>query len=213
MGTQQGRGRRQSKPLKRSTETRRVKKTIWVFTEGKKTEPDYVRALKQLDHIRENTTIAVEIARDHVVPYPLVQRALSKTGVEDVDEVWCLFDVESPQKPPRLREAIQLAEQSGVRIAVSNPCFELWLLLHDRAVSGHLTTSQAEKHAQDLLGVDGKNIVDPSTLIGRKAKARERAVRLRAGHDSAGTMFPDDNPSTTVDMFVESVERAATTSD
>jgi hypothetical protein len=189
-----------------------MRKTVWVFTEGRKTEPDYVRALKQLDHVRESTSIEMEIARDHVVPYPLVQKALAKAGVDDVDEVWCLFDVESPQAHPRLREAIELAEQGGVRVAVSNPCFEVWLLLHDRAVSGNLTTSQAEKHAQDLLGVDGKNIVDPSALIGRRAEAGRRAVRLRAGHQSAGTRFPDDNPSTTVDLFVESVERAATTS-
>ncbi|MFI2363727.1 RloB domain-containing protein [Promicromonospora sp. NPDC019610] len=144
MGAQRGRGRRPSKPLTRRAGTRRLKKTIWVFTEGKKTEPDYVRALKQLDHVRESTSIVVEIARDHVVPFPLVQKALAKAGADDVDEVWCLFDVESPTSHPRLREA--------------------------------------------------------------------RAARLRAGHESAGTTIPDDNPSTTVDQFVEAVERAATTS-
>lgn len=42
------------------------------------------------------------------------------------DEVWCVIDVDEFDIEPTVR----LAKESGVRLAVSNPCFELWLFLH-----------------------------------------------------------------------------------
>ncbi len=43
------------------------------------------------------------------------------------DAVWCVCDVD---QHPKIREAIKLAEQKGVKMAISNPSFEFWLVLH-----------------------------------------------------------------------------------
>lgn len=47
----------------------------------------------------------------------------------DQDEYWAVFDVDQ-QKPHSLADAAQIAKSRSYRLAGSNPCFELWLLLH-----------------------------------------------------------------------------------
>ena len=49
------------------------------------------------------------------------------------DEVWCVHDVDDH---PRLDEARIMARDNDISLAVSNPCFELWLLLHFREDPG-----------------------------------------------------------------------------
>ena len=44
------------------------------------------------------------------------------------DSVWCVYDVDDHP----LHEAREMAEANGIETAVSNPSFELWLLLHFR---------------------------------------------------------------------------------
>jgi hypothetical protein len=46
---------------------------------------------------------------------------------DDIDEVWCTVDAEDV---PDLRAMANYAVEAGVELAVSNPCFETWLLLH-----------------------------------------------------------------------------------
>ncbi len=45
------------------------------------------------------------------------------------DERWLVIDVDR-QRGQFLDEATQVARESGYGLAISNPCFELWLLLH-----------------------------------------------------------------------------------
>lgn len=42
------------------------------------------------------------------------------------DEIWCVADVDEYD----IGAAATAATRSGVELAVSNPCFEVWLLLH-----------------------------------------------------------------------------------
>ena len=60
------------------------------------------------------------------------------------DEVWCVFDVDDH---PGINDAQQMARASGIKLAISNPCFELWLLLHFREPPG----AQDRHTIQDML--------------------------------------------------------------
>jgi hypothetical protein len=42
-------------------------------------------------------------------------------------QVWCVFDVDTHET---LQAAVIEARRNSIRIAVSNPCFEIWLLWH-----------------------------------------------------------------------------------
>jgi hypothetical protein len=54
---------------------------------------------------------------------------------ERFDEVWCVVDVDDHTHLPAARE---LARREGISLAVSNPCFELWALLHFEDQRAHL---------------------------------------------------------------------------
>jgi hypothetical protein len=73
------------------------------------------------------------------------------------EEVWVVFDTEGPQNAARIqraREAVEEAGRLGFRTAVSNPCFEYWLLLHFEQTRKHFHNGDAvcrnlEKHIKD----------------------------------------------------------------
>lgn len=125
------------RPLKRKVATRRPRKTLVVFCEGERTEPEYLDALKRQPSVRDVAAVdlRVETGQSGSVPRTLVAMATEAhtRAVEEeaeIDEFWCVFDVEWPRNHPGLEEAIQRARTNGINLAVSNPCFELWLVLH-----------------------------------------------------------------------------------
>ena len=137
---------RPPKSLKRRVETRPELKTVIVFCEGQVTEPDYLNGLMRLPELRQSTSLTVQIAEQHGMPRTLVESAIKQkrqSGAE-LDECWCLFDAESPQHHPYLVESVnRAAETPGVHVAVSNPCFEVWLLMHFTDVARYLSTKEA----------------------------------------------------------------------
>ncbi|MFH9477114.1 RloB family protein [Streptomyces anulatus] len=121
---------------------------VYIFTEGEVTEPEYI------DIILKNGTLAKpgQSVQHHIEnpnaegkhrkPYGMVQDALrtlrkvereaKAAGLDrekdwNYPQVWVLFDRDDH---PNIREARQLADKEGIRIAYSHPCFELWRLLH-----------------------------------------------------------------------------------
>lgn len=197
---------RRSTSLTRRTATRRERRTIVVFTEGVGSEPDYVNALKRASGVREKTAIDLQVDPRHGVPMTLVEHAVERTRDDEVDECWCVFDVEWPQNHPGLREALALAERHGVRVAVSNPCFELWLILHFADHTAHVSTETAERMSRRLEGREGKRI-DGERYMEHRATAAARAESLTRRHERDGTTFPDDNPSSSMGALLAAVER------
>lgn len=198
------RGPRRSDDLRRRRPTRNRKKTVVVFCEDEKTEPDYLKALKQVAEVREHVSIRIKGGQGQ--PMPLVERAIRFRGeAADVDEYWCVFDVEAPTPHPRVREAIQRATANGLHVAVSNPCFELWLLLHCGDRTAYLTTGQAKDAWAAAAATTPR--LDPWCVAAR-ADAVSRARRLAERHGADRESTPDDNPSSTVYLLVESVEQS-----
>jgi hypothetical protein len=75
-----------------------------------------------------NPAVMVRHAPDPIAPAHLIAMADEYRGrhPDDVDEAWVLLDGEDLDWP-----AVRAhADEAGVRLGVSNPCFELWLLMH-----------------------------------------------------------------------------------
>ena len=188
------------------------RRTFLVFCEGEKTEPDYLKALKR--ELGKQVSVSVEIQVDPgthgSAPLTLVEAAAEARERADyelgeVDEVWCIFDVEQPVNHPKLNEAVALAQTSGVKVAISNPCFELWLLLHFQDQSAPLDTKPAQRALENLGGIDDKTI-DGSKYMSLRDQATRRARLLVDRHKGNGTEFPNDNPSSGMFRFLEAVE-------
>jgi hypothetical protein len=71
-----------------------------------------------------------------VVDYALKYRDLAQ---DDYDQVWCVLDVDDFD----FTKALLTAEREGINLAISNPCFEVWLLLHHREIAMPLSGAVA----------------------------------------------------------------------
>jgi len=120
--------------LKRRVAFRSPKIRITVVCEGKLTEPEYLTKLAR--HCGALITIDLIIERAAGVPMSVVDRAIQllpkkRVGKMDSfserDQIWAVFDQD---EHPRVAEAINKAETAGILVGYSNPCFELWLVLH-----------------------------------------------------------------------------------
>ena len=110
---------------------------ILCVTDGE-TERDYFTAFRT--HCK-NPRVEIDFVAAAGVPRTLVERARDEKKSANLrareerdanlsyDEVWCIFDIDSH---PKVKDAIKMALDNGLRVAVSNECFELWLLLHFR---------------------------------------------------------------------------------
>jgi hypothetical protein len=181
------------------------RKTIVVFCEGVASEPDYINGLKRLPGVRGSTTINIEIDPQQGVPLTLVKRAVERNNDDEVDECWCVFDVEWPRNHPHLKQAIGLAAKHGVRVAVSNPCFELWLILHFEDQTAFMDTASAERKSRTIDGRVGKRI-DASLYMEQRHVAAERAASLAIRHAQNQSLFPHDNPSSAMHDLLAAIE-------
>lgn len=197
--------RRGGKSLKRVAEKRPELRTVVVFTEGKNSEPDYINGLKADPAIVNGVALNLQVHPEHGVPLTLVDLAVACAEDPEVDECWCLFDVEWPKNHPNLHRAIDRAKAHGIKLAISNPCFELWLILHHRDYGKFSNSDDTERLSRRLDGRSGKS-VDASIYIHLRKQAAKRAKKLAERHERNGTYFPNDNPSSGMYLFIESLE-------
>jgi hypothetical protein len=201
----------QSRSLRRKVAIRRPRKTLVVFCEGARTEPQYLLALRQQPFVKEAAAVDLRVEAGHggAVPRTLVSLAIAardKALAQDaeIDEFWCVFDVEWPRNHPGLAEAIARASANGIKLAVSNPCFELWLILHFRDHASWLDNAEAVSLRRDLDGSPGKSL-DPATYMRCVEDAAHRAAVLATRHARDGTPFPHDNPSSGMHALIAAV--------
>lgn len=197
--------RRKARPLRRVAGKRRELRTVVVFTEGQNSEPDYVNGLKKLPNIAEDVALNLELHHKHGVPLTLVKLAVERNEDPEVDECWCLFDVEWPQNHPNLKDAILLAQKKGIGLAISNPCFEVWLILHHQDFNRFSSTSEVVSCSRALDNRLGKSI-DASLYMPLRREAAKRAKILETRHQRDGTQRPHDNPSSGMHLFLRSLE-------
>lgn len=177
-----------------------------IFCEGEASEPDYLNALKRLPEIRANTAINLVIDPTSGVPLDLVKKAvLRKESDSEIDECWCVFDVEWPKHYPNLDRALRIASAEGIGVAISNPCFELWLILHFQDHSAFLDNRGAELISRRLDGRPGKRL-DGAKYMPLRHDACSRAADLVVRHEQDGTTFPNDNPSSTMHELLAAIE-------
>lgn len=109
---------------------------LHIYCEGEKTEPNYIDKYLQIksNGDRRKQVVRVESTKKNT-PVQLVDEAVShkkRSDCPDNDVFWVVFDRESIAKyPDSLHEsAFKKAAANNVKIALSNVCFELWILLH-----------------------------------------------------------------------------------
>lgn len=115
------------------------KRTILIQCEGSKTEPRYLDdfsvdcgatrrfAIKVKPGKGQNAVVTMEAA--------IAEGKRRLLGANVYDEVWCVLDVEHAEHEATLTEALKRAKDHGIRVCLSNPSFEVWLLAHFERVT------------------------------------------------------------------------------
>ena len=211
------RSRRSTPDLARNRHKREPKRRFILFCEGEKTEIEYFEAIRR---ICSSTLIAVETHGGVGVPYTIAEKAVErakalglaprsrrkKDSYEERDQVWAIFDRD---EHPRFKEAVMKCEEQNVGVGRSNPCFELWLILHeqdyDRAEDRHAMQKALAKLRQEY-DPDGSKTPDCDDLVKRVEAAEQRGERGLQNRESGGD--PCGNPSTTVGRLTRAIREA-----
>lgn len=182
---------------------------LLVFVEGG-TEERYLADWHR--RCRERVTVTVDPFRGG--PLQLVEHAVEARQVEAReqrrgrgrahDEVWCLFDVDDH---PHLDRAVDMARRHEIRLAVSNPCIELWFLLHFADQTAWIDRHEAQRLSAVHLGC-GKSLSPTAldTLHERYDAAHDRAGYLDVRHQQDGS-GPEANPSSGAWKLVEAMRK------
>ena len=114
-----------------------------------------------------------------------------------------MFDVD---EHPSVSQAIFEARQSEINVAVSNPCFELWLVLHRENHKAPINSRGIQQRASELGLLAGKSVPDAAweSLEDGYEAAKRRAQSLDQMHAGNGSP-PRSNPSTGVWRLVDEI--------
>ena len=197
--------------------TRRVgrrepRRLIVVVCEGEKTEPMYLKAVERhapssvlrFEILDEPSTSPKQLVEAACAVRRASAQARRRTGDpnEEVDQVWCVFDVD---EHAMIKAACEQARANDVRLAVSNPAIELWFLLHFQDQSAFLDRHAARRLLKTHIPAYDKRIEALDLLLDRFEQAATRARALDTRHDANRTSFPDNNPSSGVYLLVEAL--------
>lgn len=185
------------------------KPLILIVCEGEKTEPEYFNGFR-ISRLMNRKRIRVISSKDcgGNDPKTIVQCAkrMRREFRQDeglyYDTVWCVFDRD---KHTTYNQAIDQAHANYFKVIFSNPCFDLWYLLHFRQRNAHITCDEVLHQLRQPNRIPNyqkgmENIFN--LLINLQQKAIERAQDLRHIHQN--NYDPEStNPSTTVDILMK----------
>lgn len=125
---------RTKREFKRKGFNRDFKRLFIIATEGEKTEPAYFESLKKLDNILIPYIYFEVFNRGNSKSSPAsvlnqLDSFSKEYNLDDSDELWMLIDRDR-WTLKMLKDTAAKCGQKNYSLAVSNPCFEFWLLLH-----------------------------------------------------------------------------------
>lgn len=119
-------------PKKNNRPSRDVKPVFRIYCEGEKTEPNYFNGYIDKFFSTLRPSIKVVPTKKNT-PVQLVKVAVKEKSISpDWDFYWVVYDRESEQKYKDKfhAQAYDKAKSHNISVAISNVCFEVWLLLH-----------------------------------------------------------------------------------
>lgn len=214
-------------PKKKPKAVLQPKKFLRIYCEGEKTEPYYFNAYiaHKFPGDQGRKVVLVEKTNKNT-PVQLVNVAVAakKNAVNlEGDEFWVVYDRESPAKYPDAKhaEARNKADANGVHVALSNVCFELWLLLHCQPCAApyqscdDLLSNSPLKMRLKEDGIENYAKGEPkifSKLVKKYAEAKDNAEKMNeVSLKSAASNISVDqphllNPYTEIPLLLDAMD-------
>lgn len=195
--------------LTRNKATRKARFSITIFTEGKCTEREYFEHVKR--HAKNSL---VSVNGPCGVPKTIIEKAIEhrkyilrgrKDSFEKGDQIWAVFDCDEHD----LSGVFQMARDHSIRVAYSNPCFELWGILHIQDHDAPIHRHAAQKMLEDIMPTykkSGSKRLDYEMIKDFCPDAIKRARNMHQRREDEGD--PLGNPYTNVHELIELIQKS-----
>ncbi|NJO02961.1 MAG: RloB domain-containing protein [Bacteroidia bacterium] len=193
--------------------------------EDQSTEPAYFQQFQDIfDRLKPETLYLERVGtgrqpRSGIVEQAIEERQKLESSVnKEIDFVWVVFDKDdadkNEQEIKKFEDALELATKENMKTALSNECFELWLLLHLKSVSFEHPIPRQELYNQienaiqiygekykDFVYKHGKrDVVQIIAQVGNEEQAIKKAEKLLEQQKEKKPI--EANPSTQVHLLV-----------
>ncbi len=179
-----------SKRNRRTSQGKKMKPTFFVFCEGK-TEELYVKYLKSKYRIPFEIDTQISKSR---ISEKYIKAYKKNKFTHQKDKMFLLYDVDVPGMLEKLKVIPQTI------LLASNPCIELWFLLHYKSQTANVDC----KYCIQELSKHNKTY--SKTIISVKLKA-QFDNNLDKAVSRAKKLKHYDNPSTTIYLLIEKLKK------
>jgi RloB-like protein len=161
---------------------------VLIVCEGEATEVLYFKGIKRAKK-RNTINIKVLDADGKTDPMSIINRAIDERqkikdddGWEPIDTAWAVFDGdEHMANLNNWRSALALAESKRINLAITNPSFEFWYLIHFQNAFAPMTAKAALRQLQqagNLPNYTKSQTLFPDPLLTRTPAAIDRAEKI-----------------------------------
>ena len=201
-------------PKGRKENQQKLKPNLHIFCEGEKTEPNYLKGY--IERKFPGTRLSPVIPTAKNTPVQLVEEAIKvKNKSPDGDLFWVVFDREAENKYTDAlhNEARNKAKVSGVKIAFSNVCFEVWILLHFQAdIAAYTSYADLWKRSSLKTHIKGydkgkKQKFSEEKISAARRNAKDLNKRTQDGADPSWRYPYQWNPYTDVYKLLDAIDK------
>jgi len=161
---------------------KKTKKLFLIASEGAETEPLYFEELKPIVAGRDAIIRVELVANPNHGSHPeevlkRLRTTAKNKGIKEGDELWLIIDRDAWNEAD-LNKVSKRARELGYFVALSNPCFELWLYLHLKNNRHFIDRHQCQHEfgkVHSSYRTNGKGGYDPKPLMNKIGMAIERS--------------------------------------
>ena len=196
---------------KRKRNVREPKKIILIVCEGE-TEKKYFNTFRtryRNNNIKIHTDFILQNDSINLIKFTKTKRSLVKDfDANEKDCAWCVFDVDN-NTDKVLKKVNDFAKKANIEIALSNPCIELWFLLHYKEVHSQISVQDSLSKLKEFIPNYKKGKIDYTILSKNTQKAISNAKKLNETHEKnqIDLITTKSNPSTQVFKLIESIDK------
>lgn len=165
---------------------------FFIFCEGE-TEEEYCKLLRQ--HFRFAIQIKTKITGLKISD-GFIQNYLAdvrKDILTTSDKIFLLFDADAPDI---MRRLLQI---KGAELLITNPCVELWFLLHYRNQTAFISTQECLAKLKSLVPGYKKGTINLSLATGLEENTQDATNRAK-------NLKHFENPSSTIYLLIDEIQ-------
>lgn len=181
---------------------RRYRRLFLIATEGSKTEPQYFALLNE-----EVVLVQLQVVKGGHASAPQhvanrLETHLRKVSLRAGDEAWLVIDKDQWTDPQLMALHVWTQGHANRFLALSNPMFEYWLLLHFEGGDGVGSAQECTQRLRQHLPYYDKGIAQAQ--ISRE-QVEQAIVRARRRDQPPCADWPRSAGGTTVYRLVENI--------